>query len=117
MLVRDDKRINRLIARVNSFFYIYAMYEDLPLNNNEAIHNFELFVNGHRAFIDYQQRGNRFFLLHTEVPHELEGHGVAAALVDKTFKYLEANNFKVVPYCEYVKVYLKRHPEWEQLLG
>jgi len=93
------------------------MYDDLQLINNQAIHNFELFVDGHRSFIDYQQRGDKFFLIHTEVPQELEGRGVAAALVEKTFKYLEANHFKMVPYCEYIKVYLKRHPEWERLLA
>lgn len=93
------------------------MYDDLQLINNQAIHNFELFVDGHRAFIDYQQRGDKFFLIHTEVPQELEGRGVAAALVEKTFKYLEANNFKIIPYCEYIKVYLKRHPEWERLVA
>ncbi len=92
------------------------MYEDIPLNNNTAIHNFELFVDGHRSFIDYKQHDDKYFLIHTEVPHELEGRGVAAVLVEKTFKYLEANNFKMVPYCAYIKAYLKRHPEWERLM-
>jgi predicted GNAT family acetyltransferase len=93
------------------------MYDDIQLINNEAIHNFEIFVDGYRAFIDYKQHGDKFFLIHTEVPQELEGRGVAAALVEKVFKYLETNNFKMVPYCEYIKVYLKRHPEWERLLA
>jgi predicted GNAT family acetyltransferase len=92
------------------------MYEDIQLINNTDIHNFEIFVDGHRAFIDYRQHGDKFLLVHTEVPPELEGQGVAAALVEKTFKYLEANNFKIVPYCEYIKAYLKRHPEWEGLI-
>jgi predicted GNAT family acetyltransferase len=93
------------------------MYEDLQLINNEAIHNFEMFVDGHRAFIDYRQHGDKFLLVHTEVPAELEGRGIAAALVEKVFKYLEANNFNMAPYCEYIKAYLKRHPEWERLIA
>lgn len=93
------------------------MYEDIPLNNNKAIHNFELIIDGHRAFIDYKEHEGKYFLIHTEVPQELEGRGVAAALVEKTFKYLEANNIKIVPYCAYIKAYLKRHPEWERLLA
>lgn len=93
------------------------MYEDIPLNNNTAIHNFELFVDGHRAFIDYKLHDDKYFLIHTEVPQELEGRGVAAALVEKTFKYLEANGFTMVPYCVYIKAYLKRHPEWERLIA
>jgi predicted GNAT family acetyltransferase len=91
-------------------------YEELPLIDNRAIHNFELFVEGHRAFIDYQQKGDKVFLIHTEVPVELEGKGLAGALVEKTFSYLEANNLKIVPYCAYIKVFLKHHPEWERLV-
>jgi len=91
------------------------MYNDLQLINNQPIHNFELFVDGHRAFIDYQQKGDKVFLIHTEVPIELEGKGVAAAIVEKTFRYLEENHLKMVPYCAYIKVFLKHHPEWERL--
>lgn len=92
------------------------MYDDVQLINNQAIHNFELFVDGGRSFIDYQQRGEKVFLIHTEVPVDLEGHGVAAALVEKTFKYLEANSLKMVPYCPYIKAFLKRHTEWERIV-
>jgi len=92
------------------------MYDELPLVNNRPIHNFELFVDGQRAFIDYQQKGDKVFLIHTEVPVELEGRGIAASIVEKTFNYLEENHFKMVPYCAYVKGFLKRHPEWERLL-
>ena len=92
------------------------MYDDIPLINNQAIHNFELLVDDHRAFIDYQQRGDKVFLLHTEVPVELEGKGVASTLVEKVFKQLEADGLKIVPYCSYIKMFIKRHPEWERLL-
>ncbi len=93
------------------------MYENIPLINDQPIHNFELVIDEHRAFIDYQQRGNKYFLIHTEVPVDLEGHGVAASLVEKTFKYIEENDGQIVPYCAYIKAYLKRHPEWERLLA
>jgi predicted GNAT family acetyltransferase len=92
------------------------MYNDIPLINNEADHKFEITVNGEIAFIDYLQRGDAYLLVHTEVPEALQGQGVAAALVEKTFKYLEANGFKMRPYCEYVQAYLNRHPEWNRLL-
>jgi len=92
-------------------------YDDLPLVNNESTHSFELFVEGQRAFIDYKQRGDTYYLIHTEVPKALQGKGIATAMVEKTFKYLEANNLKMRPYCEYIRFYLKQHPEWERLVA
>ncbi len=92
------------------------MYDDLPLVDNQPAHNFEMIVEGQRAFIDYIKRDGVYLLVHTEVPKELEGRGIAAALVEKTFKYLEAKGDKIKPYCQYVQAYLKRHPEWHRLV-
>jgi len=92
-------------------------YEDIALINNEAIHNFELFVEGCRAFIDYKQKDNKVYLIHTDVTPELKGKGVAEAIVEKTFRYLEERDLKLVPLCKYVGIYLKRHPEWNRLLA
>ena len=90
-------------------------YEDIPLINNEARHNFELTVDGVRSFVDYKLRGDKVYLIHTEVPEEMEGKGVASALVEKTFTYLEHHNLKIIPLCAYILRYLKRHPEWNRL--
>jgi len=87
-------------------------FESNPLVNRKDIHNFELFIDGHRSFIDYLEKGDKFYLVHTEVAPELEGRGVAAALVEKVFRYLEENKFKAVPLCPYIRSFLKRHPEW-----
>lgn len=92
-------------------------YENTELINNEAIHNFELFVDGERAFIDYRTKGDKLYLVHTEVPENLQGKGIAEAIVSKTFAYMEAHKLKLVPLCQYVQIYLKRHPEWNRLLA
>ena len=90
-------------------------YEDIPLINNEGIHHFELTVDGTSSYIDYKLRGDVVYLIHTEVPEEMEGQGIAAALVEKAFAYLEQHNLKMVPLCAYIQAYLKRHPEWMKL--
>jgi uncharacterized protein len=91
-------------------------YEEIALTDNKEEHNFELWVEGKRSFIDYKIKGDRIYLLHTEVPKELEGRGIAAALVEKTLQYLEENRLKLVPLCAYVQSYLKRHPDWNRLV-
>lgn len=92
-------------------------YTDLPLVNNEDNHSFEMFVGENRAFIDYQLRDDKMFLTHTEVPAILEGQGVAPALVEKVFQYLEEHQLKAVPYCSYIKAWLKRNPGWERIVA
>ena len=92
-------------------------YPDIELINNAPIHNFELFVEGHRAFIDYKMKDDKVYLIHTEVPGELQGKGVAEALVEKTFNYIEEHKLKLVPLCKYVRAFLQRHPEWNRLLA
>jgi len=92
-------------------------YQDMGLTNNEAIHNFELIVDGQRSFIDYKKRDSKIYLVHTEVPQELQGKGVAEAMVEKTFNYIEGHGLKLVPLCSYIQAFLKRHPEWNRLLA
>ncbi len=92
-------------------------YEDIGITNNEAIHNFEFVVDGHRSFIDYKTKGDKIYLVHTEVPAELERCGIAGVMVEKAFKYIEEKDLKLVPLCSYVQSYLKRHPEWDRILA
>ena len=92
-------------------------FDDIELVNNEVIHNFELMVDGHRSFIDYQVRGEKIYLIHTEVPEVLQGRGVAEALVEKAFTYIEGKGMKVVPLCAYIQIFLKKHPEWNRVVA
>ncbi|MGY4538335.1 putative GNAT family acetyltransferase [Mucilaginibacter sp. UYNi724] len=92
-------------------------YDGIELVNNEAIHNFEFVVDSQRSFIDYRLKDGKIYLVHTEVPAELEGRGIAGAMVEKVFKYIEEKGLKLVPMCAYVQYFLKRHPEWERILA
>lgn len=92
-------------------------YEEIELINNEDIHNFEMFVDDQRAFIDYKTKDNKIYLVHTEVPKELQGQGVAEALVEKTFNYIEKHKLILVPLCSYIQAFLKKHPAWDRLLA
>ena len=91
--------------------------EALPLVNNEMSRQFELVVDGVKAKIEYELQKGRMSLLHTEVPETLEGQGVGSAIVEKTLLYLEEHNLKLVPWCSFVKAYVKKHPEWKRILA
>ncbi len=92
------------------------IYQELPLIDNKERHFFEMHVEGHVAFIHYKKTPAHVILIHTEVPEALEGRGIAGALVEKTLLYLEEQGLKIVPSCQYVQAFLKRHPEWNRMV-
>ena len=91
-------------------------YGELQLKFNAASDRIELEVEGSTAFIQYKLLDKTLFLIHTEVPPELEGKGVGSAIVTKALQYARDSGFKVVPLCVFVQSYLKRHPEWKDII-
>jgi uncharacterized protein len=82
-----------------------------PAIRNERRGEWELdFVEG-RAFLSYDESDGMLTLLHTEVPPELEGHGVGSALVRTALEYARARSLRVLHVCSFAAAYLKRHPD------
>ena len=86
--------------------------------NNKEKNRFELEVEGRLAVIEYMlNTQNIMFLNHTEVPRELEGKGVGSRLVKQSLEYIRDHDYKLAPICPFVSAYLRRHPEWQDLLS
>lgn len=90
-------------------------YENNTLHVNTTEHAFEMDVEGYKAIINYKQNGKKVYLIHTEVPPEMEGKGVASSLVEKTLQYLDEHQLRLVPLCAFVQSFLQKHPEWKRL--
>ncbi len=89
---------------------------NIPIIKNEEKSRFELEVDGYTAFIDYKERNQKIWLIHTESPSELAGKGVGTALVEKTLVYLKENNYRLIPLCPFIFAYIKRHLEWKEIV-
>ena len=55
-------------------------------------------------------------LLHTEVPKELRGQGLAQELVTTAFQYAKDHHLKVDVVCPVALHILKTHPEFQALV-
>lgn len=84
--------------------------------NNTQNQHFEMAVDNDIAFIEYRWYHGNLALMHTQVPEAAQGKGVAGALANYAFNYAKENNLKVMVYCPYVAVWLKRHPEYADLV-
>ena len=77
---------------------------------------FELERDGKIAYLEYTLAGNVLGLIHTEVPEELRGHGLASSLAETALQYARENNLKVDVICPSVFDYLSKHPEYSDLV-
>lgn len=88
----------------------------IDVTNDEAAQRYEARVDGALALIQYERRGNHLYILHTEVPEELEGRGVGGTLARAALEDARARHLTVVPHCPFVSAYIRRHPEYLDLV-
>jgi predicted GNAT family acetyltransferase len=69
------------------------------------------------GFITYHQRPGRITLIHAEVDPIAEGKGIGSRLVAGALDDIRARGLALVPLCPFVSAYLRRHPEYADLVA
>jgi len=92
------------------------MSDDLTIHHDAETGRFSAQVDGHEAELVYRLRNGTLVIEHTGVPEPIGGRGIAAALVKAALDHARAAGLKVVPACSYAALYIRRHPEYEDLL-
>jgi uncharacterized protein len=77
---------------------------------------FEIEQDGKVAYLEYSVAGKILGLIHTEVPQELRGKGMAGALAESAFQYAREHGIKVDVVCLAVAAFVEKHPEYGELL-
>jgi len=85
--------------------------------DNTDRRRFELTEHGLTAFADYHLDGDRVAIPHVEAPLALRRTGTAGRLMAGLLDQARARGLKVVPICPYAKVFIQRHPEYQDLLA
>ena len=85
--------------------------------DNRARNRFELEVDGETAFAEYRREGPNIVFTHTIVPEALSGRGIGSRLVRAALDAARAEGLKVVPLCPFVKAYIEKLPEEQDLLA
>jgi predicted GNAT family acetyltransferase len=83
---------------------------------NDQTHRFEAKLGDEVAFAEYHLTPEALVLPHTVVPEAFAGRGVASALAVTALTYARDHGLKVKPTCEFMAGYIKKHPEWHDLV-
>lgn len=86
-----------------------VMNESLSIRHDQAGRQFEVTVDGYRAYLSYMDLGKQTIdIYRTFVPDALRGRGVAAALTEEALQFAEGRGYTVIPSCSYVERYMER---------
>jgi uncharacterized protein len=93
------------------------LFQKHPQSPQQVVNGrFELERDGKTAYLEYNLAGNVLQLVHTEVPPELRGLGLAFELAKSALDWARENNAKVDVICTSVAAYMTKHPEYNDLL-
>lgn len=80
-------------------------------------HAYVITVDGEKAGkAVYHIRGGRYFFVHTEIDNQFEGKRLGSQLVQFALEDIKLKDGSVVPICPFVRGYIKRHPEYDELI-
>jgi predicted GNAT family acetyltransferase len=87
------------------------------VRNNRERNRYELEVDGHTAVSVYTLAPGVITFVHTEVPPELGGRGVGTALARGALEDVRRQGLKAVVKCSFIRGFMAKHPEFNELLA
>ena len=76
-------------------------------------HRFETVKDGYTAYVEYSISDNGLNILHTIVPDEISGQGIASQLVKEAYDYARKHSLKPVATCSYEVAWLEKHKDYK----
>ena len=92
--------------------------DDVQVVDNPAELRYELEVDGVLAgIVRYRTEPGVVVLVHTDVDPAFEGRGLGGRLVSGALDDIRDRGLRVVPLCPFAAAYIRRHPEYVDLIG
>jgi predicted GNAT family acetyltransferase len=90
---------------------------DIHLSNNAAQHRYEAAIGGQLAgYCEYNLLTDAVMFTHTEVLPAFEGKGVGSALARHVLDDARSRGWHVIPVCQFIAGYIRKHPEYADLV-
>jgi predicted GNAT family acetyltransferase len=90
----------------------------ISVADNPAASRYEAHLGDRVAgFSEYVTKPGRLVFTHTIVEPEFEGRGIGSKLVRDELDDVRRRGLKVTPLCPFVRAYIRRHPEYQDLVA
>lgn len=83
--------------------------------NDKQGSRFVMNVDGHEVYALYAEDKNAIDLYSTYTPPQLRGKGLASVVVKAALDYAKDKNLKVIAGCWYVREFLEKHTEYQNI--
>lgn len=87
------------------------------IEHKPSEHRFQTIEDSHTSLIDYRLDDQVMSILHTEVPPAVGGRGIAGELTRAALDTARENGWTVRPLCSYAAAYIRKHPEYQDLVA
>ena len=95
-----------------------AQPDDLRITDNTDQRRYEAYLDTELAgYSEYRRVPGRVIFTHTVVPPRFAGRGIATRLVRHELDETRRQGLKVTPICPCVRAFIKRHPDYQDLLA
>lgn len=78
---------------------------------------FSMVVEGETCVLEFSRSGDVVSMNSVRVPDAVGGRGIAGRLTQHALDWARSEGLKVKPICPYVKTWIKRHPDYQDLLS
>ncbi|MGA0570683.1 GNAT family N-acetyltransferase [Variovorax sp. VNK109] len=90
---------------------------DITFTNNAEKHRYEIHSDGQLAgFCEYNVLTDALMFTHTEVLPAFEGQGLGSRLAKHVLDDVRVQGKHVIPVCQFIAGYLRKHPEYQDLV-
>lgn len=87
------------------------------IRDNPARSRFEMDAGEDIAVVNYRLVPGIITLSHTEVPEDLEGQGYGSTIVRGVLDIVRSRGLKIAPACGFVAAFIRKNPEFQDLLA
>jgi len=87
------------------------------VRDNPRLHRYEIVEDGEvLGFAQYNLRGGRIIVVHTEIQDPEQHRGLGRELVAAMLDDIRVRGLPVVPVCPFVEHYIETHPGYDDLV-